>query len=512
MLALRSGAGRTASLGVGLAVVLAIALRLPTLAAPSFPDEAGYLLVAQRWHDDGPRLYGHLFVDRPPLLLLFWRAAAALGGIESARWLALGLVVGLVSAAGCGGWLLGGRRGALWSAFTAAALASTPALGAYEVDGELLAAPLVLTGCVLVLKAVRAHTGRRFWWAVAAGVVAASAVLVKQNFVDALVFGVVLTVASGLRGQLARGDVLRVLAGLAAGVAGPVLAVLDWAATTSVGVDGLLFSMYGFRSSAAEVLASQSMTAPLIRLRLMLGLGLISGLLVVTLATLWWQRHRLAAREPETLALVAMLATGVAGVVLGGSFWLHYLLGLVPVLALAMGACATTVSRRGNLLVAAVVASAVLATTATTAPASVAAAVPAAAPVVDSFTSNRDVDGALVAVLGRAARPDDTMFVTYGHANLVQRSGLEPAYPFLWSLPMRTLDPRLRLLVRRLSGPHAPTWLIEREEFNSWGIDSAGRLAAAVERHYRLVATVCGAPVYLHQGLRRNLPRDLAAC
>jgi len=68
-------------------------------------------------------------VDRPPLLMAFWREAAALGGVEQARWLVCPLVATLVLAAGWAGWLIGDARGARWSAITVASLAASPLIG-----------------------------------------------------------------------------------------------------------------------------------------------------------------------------------------------------------------------------------------------------------------------------------------------------------------------------------------------------------------------------------------------
>src|SRR6478672_13499698 len=77
---------------VVLAVGLALLLRLPFLHRLAFPDEAGLLIVAQHWHEGGTNLYGTLFVDRPPLLLLYYQLADGLGALEAAR------VMGLVAA------------------------------------------------------------------------------------------------------------------------------------------------------------------------------------------------------------------------------------------------------------------------------------------------------------------------------------------------------------------------------------------------------------------------------
>ena len=85
-------------------------------------------------------------------------------------------------------------------------------------------------------------------------------------------------------------------------------------------------------------------------------------------------------------------------------------------------------------------------------------------------------------------------------------SGLTTPYPYLWSLPVRTLDPQLARLTRTLAGPRAPTWVVEWYPLNTWELDPHGRLARTLSTRYRQVATVCGHRVFL----RADLTRDLA--
>jgi hypothetical protein len=106
-------------------------------------------------------------------------------------------------------------------------------------------------------------------------------------------------------------------------------------------------------------------------------------------------------------------------------------------------------------------------------------------------------------LLREASRPGDGVVVTYGHANLVEESGLATPYRYLWSLPMRVRDPHLDGLVALLDEDHAPTWLVEWDDFDAWGIDASGRLAATVSAHYHQVTTVCGHAVWLHDGRER---------
>jgi hypothetical protein len=78
-------------------------------------------------------------------------------------------------------------------------------------------------------------------------------------------------------------------------------------------------------------------------------------------------------------------------------------------------------------------------------------------------------------------------------------------YPHLWSLPMRTLDPEQDRLRATLAGPEAPTWIVQVNGLNSWDIDERSRLRDLVERRYRVVAEICGSPVWLKRGVSRPL-------
>jgi hypothetical protein len=77
--------------------------------------------------------------------------------VDAARWLACAAREGVGAERSVGRASTGGKRRRGVAAFTAAALASGPVLGAHEVDGELLAVPLVMLSCALSLSAVTRH-------------------------------------------------------------------------------------------------------------------------------------------------------------------------------------------------------------------------------------------------------------------------------------------------------------------------------------------------------------------
>lgn len=493
---------RSAVPGVVCAGMLALLLRVPFVGRAPFPDEAGFLIVAREWNPGGPSLYGELWVDRPPLLLLFWRAADLLGGVEAARWMACLVVVAVVVAAGWSGWLVGARRGAHWAAFTAAGLVSTPLLATHSVNGELLAAPLVMLSCALTLTVVRRGLSPRSRATVAllAGTTAVGAMLIKQNFVDGVVFAAVLVGVAGVRGELSWSRAGRILGWGMLGCLLPLLVTVGWIASDGRDVADLWYVLYGFRVDAAQVIASQSLAAPADRLWRLALVALISGVLLVSFRYAAAFRRLVRGDIALSSAIAAMLGTGCLAVLAGGSYWLHYLIGLAPALALASAQLTlrTPIGPSSRLVMSSVVVSAIVA--------------PVVAVSTGAFASG-STETSVTSYLRGAARDADTAVIAYGHANVLEEAGLRPGYRYLWSLPMRVRDPELNVLVSRLSGPARPTWFVEWEYINSWDIDGEGRLSRAVERNYREVASVCDVTIYLREGDDRTLPEpDPADC
>ncbi len=487
---------------VALAVCLALALRLPFIADPLEPDEAGYLLVAQQWDLHDKTLYGDFWVDRPPLLLTFFKVAGLLGG-HGVRILGCVLVVLLVSAAALAGRAIAGPSAARWTALIAACLGSSFAIGAHEVDGELVAAPLVMSSCAATLWAVYmpGGLGRRVALATLAGAAGASAVLVKQNFLDALVFAAVLLVWLTLRPRAARRPLIAVLLGGLTGVLMVITAVVAWATLLGPGAGSLFYAMYGFRFTAAEAIASGDQAMPELRLILLLAMAAASGLLAVIL----WACKSAAAsvRRGDALswAFIALLATGTAGVAAGGSYWLHYLIQLVPAAALGAALCVRAGARPRGLRVITRL--------------SVVSAVLATVIGVTVGAASGQPEASVVSI-GRWLRSSsveaDTALVTYGHPNVLLEAGLTSPYRYLWSLPTRVRDPHLQQLTHTVTGREAPTWIVEWDDFNAWEVDDSDRFRAAVHDKYHLAAAVCGHDVYLLDGRPRTLAPIRANC
>jgi hypothetical protein len=470
-----------------LATVLA---RLLFVARPATPDEGGFLVVASQWHVGGTSLYGDYWVDRPPLLIGIFRIADLLGGLTALRLigaLAAAVTVGLLASTARRAF---GPRAAIAAALVAAALLATPLYGAQVVDGELLAAPFLALGLRLAVEAVAADDPLAARGAaLGAGLVAMLALLVKQNMADVAVFAAVCWIVAW-RTRRISGRTLADLVALAAVGAGVGYAVVMlWAMAHGTSPLGVYEATYPFRIRAGRVMAESTSAIANVRLS-RLSLSFLLSAAPVVLVAFVALLVRPLRRSPTAWAL---LATGVyvtVSVLAGGSYWLHYLVQAVPVTALAAGGLAATVTgSRGRawwarVPVAAVVVSAVAAT-------AVSAANPSPSP-----------GGSGARAMQGSVRPGDTMLSAFGDADILYTTDMASPYPYLWSLPSRTLDPEMGLLRSVLAGPAAPTWVVVRGRTTMGRLEEHG-IADQIRSGYTPLGTVCGRTVYLRHGITR---------
>lgn len=483
--------------------LIAIVVRLPYLRAPLGSDEGGFLLVASQWRAGGTSLYGDYWVDRPPLLIAFFAAADKLGGPIALRLLGCALAFLIVVLAHFLGREVTRRVLPLatlspWPVVAAIAFVCMPLTGAQEVNGELIALPLVLLGLLTALRADRDRNPslRLLLWA-AAGSVGMAAAMVKQNFLDVFVFSVVLLVATAWARRPAGRDVGRAIGELAVLLAGGLLAggaILLLAASRGTDPRSLWDALVVFRFEAGTVIAQSASPATHDRLLRLLLMMCLSGSTVLIVAFATHARPR--PRQPIALATVALLGWELFGVLAGGSYWLHYLLGLIPGLVLAVAQLTPRPGRLGVTARATVVYAALVALV--TAPGALIVGPPTAS------------DPPAAVWLEQHARPGDTATVLYGGPNILEVTGLSSPYPELWSLPVRVRDPHLAELRTVLDGEHPPTWLLASSyDLATWGVD-ARSADAAVAARYEPVDTVDGYTVY-HLRAALRAARDLSA-
>lgn len=482
-------------IGLAIAVLIAVAAWVPFLTKPLASDEAGYLLIAQQWHH-GSSLYGDYWVDRPPLLLWLFTLADHLAPTRLTALGATAVGVKILGAVASGSAVLltaalahrlapGADRRWHRTAVIAAttALLANPLLGLPEADGEILAVPFVLVGFLGLITATQTVWGRNSRAvSVAAGAAGMAAALIKQNVVDVFVLAAAVLLVGAL-GRARLDHPIRRAAAFISGALAVLLATVLSAAAKGTSAQGLWDAVVVFRIRASHVINTSASSATTDRMRHLAEAFLSSGaavLLIFALTVVVARRRHLAPEDSDrhpprgrTFAApaVAVCAWESVGVVLGGSYWSHYLIGLAPGLVLILAACRPGPRQRR-----------VLATLAAT---TVGVAAAVWGQQVQAFASATPSDAAqAMTYLRTHARSDDGMVVAYGQAQLVAGSGLTSPYENLWSLPVRVRDPALTRLRSVLSGQTAPRWMVlSSDTLSSWGLD-ADQTQQFFQRHY----------------------------
>jgi hypothetical protein len=468
------------------AAAVTVLVRLLGLTRPVRADEAGFELVARSWHPSADSLYGAYFVDRPPPLIALFKVSDDVGGPLFIRVLGALACAAVVLLAAWVARLVADEPAGRWTAVAAAALVTTPAIDLVAVKGEVLALPFLLAGIGLALVAVR---DRSVPAALAAGALAAAALGLKQNLGGAAVFIGLLLIGSALSGRLGRGELVRLSSAALAGFAAPVLATVAWALLAGVRLHTLWYAVYGFRADASAALSDSSTGAPTRRALVLLLILVVTGIAVVLTAYAARVRDHWRRDAPLTAALVAMVGFDLVALALGGSFWQDYAFGLVPGTLLALALVAARLRER---LVPLMVGSAVVGLLWW---------------AFWNVSGHQEYDEHDTGVaLDRVAAPGDTLVVFGGRADLQLESGLPSPYPYLWSLPMRALDPDLTRFREMVDGPDAPTWLVEWWPFDTW-TSKGTTLADDVAARYVEHGTGCGGrTIWLLRGEDRPTP------
>ena len=367
------------------------------------------------------------------------------------------------------------------------------------MKGELLALPFLMGSLWLALLAVR---DRSWVHALGGGLLAGLALGFKQNLVGGMVFTAVLFVGSTLAGRLSRADFLRLASTAAAGAAIPVLGTVLWAWSAGVDLDALWYAVYGFRFDAAGVLANGSAESETVRAGLLVVSALGAGMLLVIGGFVVHIRGEWEDDAPLTAAVAAMLLVDVAGLVLGGSFWRDYLFPLLPATALCAALLARRRSRRGVAMRAVIAAAAV----STVRAAGRVGRLQRAGPPGVRRGRHRRGDAR-----GRSSR------ATPSSSSAGAPTSRSPA-----ACPRRTSTcgacrcapwtPTSLELEAVVSGPDAPTWIVEWVPFTTWTEKDGAELAALVDERYEPHGAGCGdsdgeqRTVWLLRGADRPVP------
>jgi hypothetical protein len=465
------------ALWAAVGVAITLSLRLPFLDAAVGRDEAGDLMVALAWHHhSGPFLYGQYFLDRPPLLVELYKLAGSVAGVRVMGAIAATLGVVFTTALAV---RVSGRRAAPFAAVIAAVSMSALAAMATFTPAELLAIVPTSLSLLLLVAGLRQESPPLGLLA-GAGLAAGAAVLIKQSFGDAVVAGVV-----GL--VVARAG-WRSFAAYAAGLAAAGATLFCWALAVGAGAHSVWYAIVGFRLDAAHALTGGHVEGRLTRLAHPSAFSGLAAALVLAVAGIVLLRTRRGIRP----ALAAWLVAGVAGIVLGGSFWPHYVIELMPVAAVGAAALLSRRPAIGAVVLCAV-------------------AIPAAIATLDvGGKDSGDGYERSSVTIGRyvhyRAKPGQTAYVLYARVNALYYTGLPSPFPYHWSLMMRGVPHATRTLRALLASGRRPTWIIDQDGSSGYGLDPRGATARLLTLHYRPAGRVCGRTILLERGASAKPP------
>jgi 4-amino-4-deoxy-L-arabinose transferase-like glycosyltransferase len=480
---------RATLVGIGLAVLLGLVLRLRFLTVPLITDEAGYAQVARLWSRGEP-LYGdYAWVERPQALLAAYRLVAASGWGPMVRVLAMLAASIATVAIGAAAWALAGRRAAVLAAALFAVLSPAPHLEGFTANGELLG--MAGTAGAVAFGA---------WWSVRrdrrllvlAGVAAACGVLMKQGAADGLVAVAALVLADGWR---QRRNPLPDLAVFAGGAALPLLLALLHGVTT-VGFDEWWFAMVGHRSTMDSLIRGSydyhraKFFESLGPFRRDLGVLVLLAPLGIVAA---WKARRL------TLPLAWLLAS-VIGVAAGGVFHPHYWLQVAAPLVLLAALGIDLVATRWAPAAWALGAVAVLVPLAYSFPTYAART----ADRVSELTSadHRYVIADEVAdAVAAMTEPDDRVAVLWTNAAIHWYADRASPFRHMWFEPLENFSGAAAAARGTITGPDPPAVVVIATRLAS--LDPDGEVAGALATRYELVDVVEGDHIYR---LRPALP------
>jgi hypothetical protein len=415
----------------GVAVATAL-VRVPFMGSLG-PDEGGYAYVASRWQH-GQALYRSLWIDRPQALLLVYRALIT---IDYAVWaIRLGAVLAGVAVALLLipiGQLVASRTVGLLAAVLYAFVGIGPRIEGYTFNGELAAAVPSTAAVAAGLVAWRRESSR---WFVFAGALGGCALLMKQSGFDGLVVVLVLGASGANSG--------RRLVAAAAGAAVPIGASL---------IGGLTGGWHSYWSDlVASHVGSANLDVRLSRLGASLP-GVTRDLLPLALVAIigaWRVRGSAPGRGALAWLVAALVAVNV-----GGLYWPHYYVQLLPPLALLAGAGLARLSAPR-----AWAAAAVLVFPALFFVGNVVASPDTKSDRLVKYAIGFDNDAAIAHYVHSHSRPRDLVYAYDSRADFYFLAQRRAAFPYLWAHPLQQVPGARAALERTLSGARRPRFVV----------------------------------------------------
>lgn len=487
-----------------IAILLSLASRVPFLTIPMIHDEGGYAYAARGWLEGTGRLYDDLWISRPQGIfalyaLVFETLGTSVLALRFTAWLFAALTVYAV-------WLFGRRwtspRVANLAAILTALLLSWPSFEGFTANAEVFMGMPAAFAAFWMLRMAQARWSAAQLVGVGA-LIGLSTVLKPSGIVMLPVAWAALWVVDDATRRERMRRAAWVLLGV--GIVGAVTFIHGY----FLGWDNFFYATVTYRLTLQS-----SATVPLSRHLWAIGsLTYHSASLVGMLLMIWAFRARMPLRavleadvaprrrllrprrpaHPGGLLLVAWAIGAVAGLAMGGDWWPHYMIQLVPPVSLWLAWNIDGILhalRRWRLALATAMVTALVLLPFTM----------IAGGRDGLLTALYDHPGypaqAEVAAYIRAhTDPDDTIYVAFDQASIYYLSDRKPAYRHLYDQELRALSESYADIIGIISGPDRPVYIISTLHPGPFPDDSRA-FWREVGQYYDLETTIDGVPIY----------------
>lgn len=310
-------------------------------------DEGGYALAARGWFEGTGNLYDDLWISRPQGIFVVYGITMKTMGYGVAAFRAMAWIFATLTIIAV--WLFARRwttpRTALLSVFVCTLLIGSPSLEGYTANAEIFAGMPGAFAAFWLLRQVQSGWTRK--GLIGIGILIGISTLLKPSGITlwpaALLF-LALTTNDPWRVRFRRGEWLTL--GLA--VVGVVTLLHGWTlgfsdffyatvlyrvqmqSSLSVGWIHNLRAMGWMFVNAVEFFL---LIAAVWIFRLRLPLVPVLAQVPKSDGPLWWLpewMRRLRSNDPGGLILMLWLVAAITGVLMGGDYWTHYLILVVP--------------------------------------------------------------------------------------------------------------------------------------------------------------------------------------
>lgn len=333
------------------ALVLGVAVRVFFFELPMIHDEGGYALAARGWFEGSGDLYDEIWISRPQGIFVIYGVTMKSIGYGIAAFRAMAWIFATLTVLAV--WMFARRwtspRSALLTVFVCTLLLGAPNLEGYTANAEVFAGMPAAFAAFWLLR--QAQTGFTQKGLVGIGLLIGISTLLKPSGITmwpAVMLFLMLTTNDSYRDRARRCGWVSVGLLIAAGITflhgmylgfgdffyATVLYRFQQQSAVSVGILHNLRAFGWMFINAAEFFL---LIALVWIFRLRLPLVPVLQQPAKSDGPLWWLPEwlrKLRSNDPGGLILVLWLGAAAVGVLMGGDFWTHYLILMVPPVAL----------------------------------------------------------------------------------------------------------------------------------------------------------------------------------